>query len=84
MNTPDCQKERRLCHINMLKPYCEKGQVEVPVTIVAACADTQQRKRPHQQEEVRKSPRLRNSDALLNLEQKLQHLPEQEKMMIKE
>ena len=24
VNTPDCRKERRLCHINMLKPYCEK------------------------------------------------------------
>ena len=39
VNTPDRQKERRLCHINMLKPYCEKGQVEVPVTTVASCAD---------------------------------------------
>ena len=84
VNTPDRQKERRLCHINMLKPYCEKGQVEVPVTTVASCADTQENKEPHQQEEVGRSPRLRNSDVLLNLEQKLQHLPEQEKTLIKE
>ena len=84
VNTPDRRKERRLCHINMLKPYCEKGQVEVPVTTVSSCADTQENKEPHQQEEVGRSPRLRNSDALLNLEQKLQHLPEQEKTLIKE
>ena len=68
----------------MLKPYCEKGQVEVPVTTVSSCADTQENKEPHQQEEVGRSPRLRNSDVLLNLEQKLQHVPEQEKTSIKE
>ena len=84
VNTPDCRKERRLCHINMLKPYYEKGQVEVPVITVASCADTQENKEPDQQEEVWKSPRLRSSDVLLNLEQNLQHLPEQEKTLIKE
>ena len=30
-----------------------------------------------------KSPRLENFDVLLNLERKLEHLPEQEKMLIK-
>ena len=64
--------------------YCEKGQIEVSVTTVPSCADAQENKEPHQQEKVGKSPRLRNSNALLNLEQKLQHLPEQEKMLIKE
>jgi len=31
---------------------------------------------------VRRSPRLKNSDVLLNLEKKLSHLPEQEKKTI--
>ena len=68
----------------MLKSYCEKGQVDVQVSTVASCADAQENKEPYQQEEVGKSPTLRNSDVLLTLEQKLQHLPEQEKILIKD
>ena len=67
VNTPDRRKERRLCHINMLKPYYDKGQVKGTVAIVANCVATQESDKSQQLEEVGKSPRLRNSDVLLNL-----------------
>ena len=66
VNTLIAERKGDCVNINMLKPYCEKGQVEVPVITVASCADTQENKEPDQQEEVRKSPRLRSSEVLLN------------------
>ena len=83
VNTPDHRKERRLCHINMLKPYYDKGQVKGTVATVARCVATRESDQSQQLEEVGKSPILRNSDVLLKLERKLEHLPEQEKMLIK-
>ena len=83
VNTPDHRKERRLCYINMLKSYYDKGQVEGTVATVASCVATQESDQSQHLEKVGKSPRLRNSDVVLNLEKKLEHLPEQEKMLIK-
>ena len=85
INTPDCQKEKRLCHVNMLKLYYDKCQEEVPLATAVHCVssiDTHLDEQPQELEEVGKSPRLRNSDVLLDLE-KLSHLPEQEKVSIK-
>ena len=55
-NTPDHRKERRLCHINMLKPYSEKGQVKGTVATVARCVATRECDQSQQLEEVGKSP----------------------------
>ena len=67
----------------MLKPYYDNGQVEGTVATVAGCVAEQESDQCQQLEEVGKNPRLRNSDVLLNLEKKLEHLPDQEKMLIK-
>ena len=64
----------------MLKPYNDKGHVEGTVATVASCVATQESDQSQQVKQVMKSPILRNSDVLLNLEKKLEHLPEQEKM----
>ena len=66
VNTPDRLKERILCHINMLKPYYDKGQVKGTVATVASCVATRESDQFQQLEEVGKSPRLRNSGVLLN------------------
>ena len=78
--TPLIAEKKEDCHINMLKPYYDKGQIKSTVAIVASCVDTQESDQSQQLEEVGKSPRLRNSDVLLNLEKKLEHLPEQEEI----
>ena len=83
VNNPDHLKERRLCHTNMLKPYYDKEQVESTVATVDGCIATRESDQSQLLEEVGKNPRLRNSDVLLNLEKKLEHLPEQEKMLMK-
>ena len=63
-----------MCHINILKPFYDKGQVECTVATVASCVATWEGDQPQQLEEVGKSPRRRNSGVLLNLEKKLEHL----------
>ena len=70
----------------MIKLYYDKCQEEVPLATAVHCVssiDTHLDEQPRELEEVGKSPRLRNSDVLLNLGKKLSHLPEQEKMLIK-
>ena len=52
VNTPDRQKERRLCYINMLKPYYDKGQVKGTVATVARCVATRESDQSQQLEEV--------------------------------
>ena len=68
MKTPGRRKEKRLCHINMLKLYQAK-QGEVPsktvCTVVAEASETT----------IEASPKLMNSQILQNLTPKLEHLP---------
>ena len=63
--TPLIAKKKEDYHINMLKSYYDKGQIESTVATVASCVDTQESDQFQQLEEVGKSPRLRNSDVLI-------------------
>ena len=85
INTPGRQKSKRLCHVNMLKPYHSKDNTTTcrPIANVASVSD-----RPNDcvnfSDSVEKSMKLHNSDVLLNLDRKLNHLPEGERTVIKQ
>ena len=86
IKTPDQQKEKRLCHVNMLKPYYSREQNSLPVQVSMNCVAKMDRQDDStlKAEEVGRSPRLKNSEVLLNLEQKLIHLPAQEQKVLRE
>ena len=72
MKTPGRRKEKRLCHINMLKLYHTR-QEEVPSR--AICTVTREASE-------KTSPKLKNSQILKNLTPKLEHLlPSKQKDM---
>jgi len=68
VTTPDRQKEKRLCHIIMLKLY-QTRQGEVPRKTVCTVATEAG------EESIEASPKLMNSQILQNLTPKLEHLP---------
>jgi len=66
VKTPHRWKERRLCHVNMLKPYYSREGKQMPVQVAMSCVvknDEQDMSTPNC-EEVGKSPRLKNSEVL--------------------
>ena len=88
IQTPDRRKKKRLCHINMLKEYKsvddedEQGKQPVACVVVNACdADSDQ-----SEEKVCDLPgiKLKNSEALSKLSDKLGHLPENQKSELSE
>ncbi|XP_065894244.1 uncharacterized protein [Dysidea avara] len=85
IQTPGRRKEKRLCHVNMLKPYHGREGNNDPVSVVSNCVSVGRKElndRTLEDEEIGRSLRLKNSDVLLNLEQKLSHLPLQEKEVL--
>lgn len=82
VHTPDRCKSQRLCHVNMLKKYHEReestnGIPVAPVTVVGESRDLVGR-----DDVMSGSIKLKNSDILANLNEKLSHLSllEQEQM----
>ena len=69
---PDRRKQRRVCHINMLKEYCESTSSPsiVPVANVVGLKDDLMMNEGPAGADVK----LTNSDVLANLHQKLGHL----------
>ena len=69
---PDRCKQRRVCHINMLKEYCKSTSSPsiVPVAIVVGLKDDSMMNEGSASADVK----LTNSDVLANLHQKLGHL----------
>ena len=87
IKTPGRRKEKRMCHINMLKPYHIREGNETPVAVAMNCvvqSKGEQEAMTHECEEIGRSPRLKNSEVLLNMEQKLSHLPVREREMLKD
>ena len=86
IKTPDRRKEKRLCHVNMLKPYHSREQNSLPVQATVNCVTKidEQDDSTQKDEGVGRSPRLKNSEVLLNLEPKLIHLPVQEQKVLRE
>ena len=81
IHTQDRQKSQRLCHVNMLKKYYEGEKVNI--TRVAPVAMTVEVEDFSCRDELSGSVRLKNSDVLSNLQEKLGHLPApQQKQMI--
>ena len=86
VKTPGWRKERRMCHANMLKPYHGREVVESSGMVALGCItkNSEQDMTTDECKEVGRSPRLKNSEVLRNLDHKLNHLPVQEKEMLKE
>ena len=69
---PDRRKQRRVCHINMLKEYCESTSspsIVPAANVVGLKDDSMMNEGP-----VGTDVKLTNSDVLANLHQKLGHL----------
>ena len=83
--TPDIHKSQRLCHINMLKSHVERDKMEqrsclLPVLVEATHA---YKGKLEQNEVTSGCIRLKNSDVLANLGDRLQHpsLSEQKQLV---
>ena len=85
VKTPGRQKERRMCNVNMFKPYHGREVVESSGKIALGCIskNSEQDITTDESKEVGSSPRQKNSEVLMNLDHKLNHLPVQEKEMLK-
>ena len=79
IETPDRRKSTQLCHVNMVKPYFERG-VKKPVMVTDCNVENDS----NQEHEARGDPpdldvkckiRLSNSEILDDLETKLSHVP---------
>ena len=86
INTPGQRKSKRLCHVNMLKPYHSKADMTTCRSIanVASVSDHPPNDSATLSDPAEKSMKLYNSDVLLNLDKKLNHLPEEERTVIKQ
>ena len=87
VDTPDRQKKKRLCHVNMLKPYVRRGDDRTAqrVLSVVTCDS------PYDDENEmckieRQDPcvRLKNSEVLLHISDKLNHLSVNERGDVKD
>jgi len=77
ISTPDRQKTKRLCHMNMLKPYHSKDS-PVSCKVVTTVTPVMPPESETVSEEVVQSMKLQNSDVLTNLDVKLSHLQAKE------
>ena len=86
INTPGRRKSNLLCQVNTLKPYQSKDNPTTcrPVANVASVSDCSPDDSVNPSNPVGKSMKLHNSDVLLNLDRKLNHLPEEERAVIKQ
>ena len=85
INTPGRRKSTRLCHVNMLKPYHSSDNCAScrPVANVTHVNSHPSEDRTTFGQDVERSMKLQNSDVLSHLSDKLGHLPEKEKNVIK-
>ena len=91
VKTPDRRKSRQLCHINMLKKYIERSD-NVTTQPVCSIGPIQEGNHNDEVDQVVNSDgkqheypvKLQNSDVLANLDDKLSHLPEDEKCELKQ
>ena len=86
INTLGRRKSKHLCHVNMLKPYHSKDNSTAcrPVANVASVSDCPPDDSVNPSDPVEKPMKLQNSDVFLNLDRKLNLLPEEERAVIKQ
>ena len=80
ISTPGRHKAKQLCHVNMLKAYNEKHEVQgipKPVSVVSSPSNApiDVTRQMVVEDKPRESVKLQNSDVLQHLEGKLSHLP---------
>jgi len=83
IDTPDRRKTQRLCHVNMLKSYWERGNVAkiaivAPVSRQVEDATVSEDTVSTDDVMMSSSCTLQNSDILANLMKQLSHLPQQQ------
>jgi len=81
--TPNCQKTKRLYHVNMLKPYRSKDAPVGCKSVTTVAPMMPSRSATASEEKVVRSMKFQNSDVLSNLDFKLSHLLEKERGVIK-
>ncbi|MES9950010.1 MAG: RNase H-like domain-containing protein [Candidatus Thiodiazotropha sp.] len=78
INTPGRRKQKQLCHINMLKEYIDRESSTVASVTVSDTYSAKQEETDCEDMNFEKSDpgtaKLKNSDILKNLDQKLSHL----------
>ena len=90
VKTPDRQKKKRVCHVNMLKPYVRKedGITGQPVLSAVEC-DSECDSQCEEAEDICKIEKqdpcvkLKNSDVLVHIDDKLIHLTETQRDDVK-
>lgn len=81
--TPDRRKQTQLCHINMLKPYVERGNnvVKEPLNVNVVISEPEDLSSEFSSSHLSPTDasKLTNSDVLKNLDSKLSHLEESQR-----
>ena len=84
LDTPDRRKKRRLCHVNMLKPYVARESDSTPKPVLCSIEENVE-KSEQLSEELNESDscvKFSNSDVLANIEKKVSHLSPEQKVEI--
>ena len=88
VNTPGRRKQKQLCHINMLKKYIDRdSSVISSVNLVNTVPLEQNQMDSEDMNFVKSDPassKLKNSDILKDLDQKLSHLSSDKKLELKQ
>ena len=87
VNTPDRQKKRRACHVNMLKPYIRRDDESKsqPVLSAVECdSKCEVEKEVCKLERENPCVKLKNSEVLAHIDDKLTHLSVKERSDVKE
>ncbi|XP_030835976.1 uncharacterized protein LOC115921856 [Strongylocentrotus purpuratus] len=87
VNTPDRQKKRRVCHVNMLKPYIRRNDESKaqPVLSAVECdSKCEVEKEVCKIERENPCVKLKNSEVLAHIDNKLTHLSVKERSDVKE
>ena len=82
--TPDRRKTRRVCHVNMLKPYFEREDPNAPKPI-ASVVSVNHEPKEEDSATITLEPveaKLENSDSLQNLDVTLDYLPSHQKKRV--
>ena len=88
VNTPGRRKQKQLCHINMLKKYIDRdSSVISSVNLVSSVPLEQNQMDSEDMNFVKSDPassKLKNSDILKDLDQKLSHLSSDKRLELKQ
>ena len=88
VNTPGRRKQKQLCHINMLKKYIDRDSPITSSVNLINCVPLEQNQMDSEDMNFMKSDtassKLKNSDILKDLDQKLSHLSSDKRLELKQ